>query len=483
MVFPPSSEKFEVAPAADDSACFSIARFASLDASLPPMAVPLPVTALAARQAAPLAGVGRHRRATEPLSRVTHVLVLMVLVLIALIACVLKIVTIEGFHRAPVWAVYSVMVTMFILSRFGLAWFYRPRLRSNAASYRPAVAIIVPAYNEQDGIAATLRACLSVDYPSERLRVIVVDDRSTDATLTRIRKVEAQNPEITVIAADANRGKRYAIAAGIEAAGDAEILIFVDSDSLVERGAVGNLVQYFADPSVGAVTGHTDVQNKDTNVLTRMQAVQCYVAFRVYKSAEALFGSVTCCSGCFSGYRRSALDPVMSAWLRQRFLGQPCTYGDDRSLTNFLLPHWRIVYAPNARAVTTVPERLRQFLRQQLRWKKSWARESLRASRIMWRKHPITAVSYYASIALPLAAPQVVFRALVVRPHFTAALPAWYLGGVLAMALFYGLYYRLHHAEKNWYHGIFFTVFYTVILIWQLPYALATIRDSRWGTR
>ena len=101
----------------------------------------------------------------------------------------------------------------------------------------------------------------------------------------------------------------------------------------------------------------------------------------------------------------------------------------------------------------------------------------------MWRKHPIMAVSYYASIALPLAAPQVVFRALVVRPHFTAALPAWYLGGVLAMALFYGLYYRLHHAEKNWYHGIFFTVFYTVILIWQLPYALATIRDSRWGTR
>ena len=155
MVFPPSSEKFEVAPAADDSACFSTARFASLDASLPPMAVPLPVTALAARQAAPLAGVGRHRRAQEPLSRVTHVLVLMVLVLIALIACALKILTIEGFHRAPVWAVYSVMVTVFILSRFGLAWFYRPRLRSNAASYRPAVAIIVPAYNKQDGIAAT----------------------------------------------------------------------------------------------------------------------------------------------------------------------------------------------------------------------------------------------------------------------------------------------------------------------------------------
>jgi hyaluronan synthase len=410
-------------------------------------------------------------------------LVVMALVAIVLIACALKIATIENFHRAPVWAIYSIAVTTFILSRFGLAWFYRPHRGSNVASYRPTIAIIVPAYNEQYGIAATLRACLSVDYPADRLRVIVVDDRSTDATLARIREVKAQNPELTVIAADVNRGKRHAIAAGIDAAADAEIFVFIDSDSLVERHAIANLVQYFADPRVGAATGHADVLNKDTNVLTRMQAVQYYISFRVYKSAEALFGSVTCCSGCFSGYRRTALDPVLSAWLSQRFLGQPCTYGDDRSLTNFLLPHWRIVYAPNARAVTTVPDRMRPFLRQQLRWKKSWARESLRASRIMWRKNPIMAVSYYASITLPLAAPQIVFRALVVRPHFTAALPVWYLGGVLAVALFYGLYYRLYHAEKNWYHGIFFTVFYTVILVLQLPYALATIRDPRWGTR
>src|SRR5262249_14444095 len=151
----------------------------------------------------------------------------------------------------------------------------------------------------------------------------------------------------------------------------------------------------------GAVCGHTDVLNKGANLLTRMQALQYFIAFSVYKSAEALFGSVTCCSGCFSGYRRSAVDPIASDWANQRFFGQPSTYGDDRSLTNFLLPRWRVVYAPDAKAHTAVPEKLRQFMRQQLRWKKSWMRESLRACRIMWRKPPVMALFYYLGVVLP----------------------------------------------------------------------------------
>jgi hyaluronan synthase len=84
---------------------------------------------------------------------------------------------------------------------------------------------------------------------------------------------------------------------------------------------------------------------------------------------------------------------------------------------------------------------------------------------------------------LPLMAPQVVLRALVVQPHFISQLPYWYFGGVAAMALIYGLYYRLHQPEKRWYLGILFTMFYTIVLVLQLPYAMATIRDSKWGTR
>jgi len=415
--------------------------------------------------------------------RTEPALLYLALTVIVVVVCTLKALTLQTFQMAPVWATYSVVVLIFIFGRFGLAWRYRPRFSAGVSTYLPSVAIIVPAYNEQNAIAATLRSCLNADYPRDLIQVVVVDDCSTDLTLARIREVESEFPNLVVVAAEQNRGKRHAMAAGMRAARDAEILVFIDSDSMIEPGAVPALVRYFHDPAVGAVCGHTDVSNKYSNLLTRMQALQYFIAFKVYKSAEALYGSVTCCSGCFSGYRRRAVGPISAAWVGQQFLGQPSTYGDDRSLTNFLLPNWQILYAPDAKAQTAVPEKLSQFLRQQLRWKKSWLRESTRAVRIMWRKPLLMAVFYYLGVLLPFVAPQVVFRAFFVSPHFLGAAPFWYLGGVAAVALFYGLYYRLKTREPEWYKGIFFSLFYVTVLVAQLPYALLTIRDSKWGTR
>lgn len=420
--------------------------------------------------------------AAAPAGRPLKVTLFGIIALIIVTVVVYKVASVDNLRREPVWAVYSLVVTAFIFSRFGLAWLYRPPRVDGDTDYLPDVAIIIPAYNEPD-IARTLTACLDGDYPAGRLRVVVVDDKSTDDTLRRIEAVAASRPELTVIASKVNRGKRHAMATGMKAADDAEIFVFIDSDSQVTPNAVRTIVRYFANPEVGAVAGHTDVANTATNLLTRMQSIQYYVAFRIYKSAEALFGSVTCCSGCFSAYRRDAVAPVADAWLNQTFLGQPSTFGDDRSLTNFLLPNWRVLYAPDAQAYTNVPEHLRQFLRQQLRWKKSWLRESMRAARAVVRKNPVMVVMFYLSIILPLMAPQVVFRAMVVQPHFINELPFWYFGGVATIALIYGLYYRMHRPGKRWYLGIFFTMFYTVVLVLQLPYAMATIRDSKWGTR
>lgn len=397
--------------------------------------------------------------------------------------CVIKVATLSNDYGVPFWGVYSVVVTTYIGSRFVLAACYRPSATALNEDELPSVSIVVPAYNEPEGIVDTLLGCLSVDYPKHLLRVVVVDDKSTDTTLEAIDYLAADHPQLIVAKHETNRGKRQAMATGVQLSGDASLLVFIDSDSLVDADALRKMVRYFRDPAVGAVAGHTDVWNKDTNLLTRMQAVRYYVAFRVYKSAEALFSSVTCCSGCFSGYRRSAVDAVLKPWLAQQFLGQPSTYGDDRSLTNFLLPDWRVLYAPDATAHTIVPDGMSKFLRQQLRWKKSWIRESLRACRIVWRKNPIFSAGFYLGIALPLLAPQVVLRSFVIQPHFTGGLPFWYIGGVLAMSLLYGLYYRLHRREKLWLHGVLFALFYTAVLVWQFPYAVATLRDSKWGTR
>ena len=194
------------------------------------------------------------------------------------------------------------------------------------------------------------------------------------------------------------------------------MIVFIDSDSRVARNAIRRIAQYFVYPEVGAVSGIVDVDNKKVNILTKMQTVRYFVAFDVVKAAEARFGAVTCCSGAFSAYRREAAEQVLSEWLAQSFLGTKSTYGDDRSLTNHVIKYrWSVLYAPDARAKTMVPETMKQFLRQQLRWKKSWIRESLAASKFMWKGHPINSALFYSSIFLTFMAPHVILRVIFVR--------------------------------------------------------------------
>jgi hyaluronan synthase len=122
-------------------------------------------------------------------------------------------------------------------------------------------------------------------------------------------------------------------------------------------------------------------------------------------------------------------------------------------------------------------------MRQQLRWKKSWVRESLIAGSFIWKKHPIMSLSFYLGIILPIVAPVVVIRALLWYPYVTGHAPWFYIFGLVLMAVVYGLYYYIYMKDGRWIYGVFFATFYTLVLIWQLPYAILTLRDSRWGTR
>jgi hyaluronan synthase len=344
----------------------------------------------------------------------------------------------------------------------------------------------MPCFNEQQAIAASLRSLLALRYPPEKLELIAVNDGSTDGTLTEIERVaEESGGRVKVIDFPENRGKRAAMAAGIRAS-SAEVIAFVDSDSVVEPDALRLLVQPLADPRVGAVCGHADVLNLRETWLTRMQAVRYFVAFRVVKAAESVFNAVTCCSGCFSAYRREAILPRMDWWERQRFLGIESTFGDDRSLTNCVLRDWRIVYEKRAISHTIVPATFRAFVTQQTRWKRSWTRESLQVGKFIWRKHPIAALFTYLSIVLPLVAPVAALHALVWGPlGHGGTLPLVYIAGIYALAMVYSLYYVIFQDEYSlvWLYGVLFVFFYLAIMLWQTYYAIATCRTAKWGTR
>ena len=409
--------------------------------------------------------------ALRALRLVLQIVILAYAVAILAFIWTIKDLTISMLTQDPFFAGYSIAVGLYVMGRFIGALFYRtvPDVK-----YRPSVSVIIPAFNEEDGIIGTIESCLEVDYPEHLLEVIVVNDGSTDRTWERILEAKARWPRVFAIDLGRNYGKRGAMAEGIRRA-RGEILAFVDSDSYLEHDAVTAIVQPFVDDRVGAVVGHAYVRNADVNWITKMQQVRYYSAFRVIKGMESLLsGTVTCASGCCAAYRTSVIAPLLEAWEFQTFLGRPATFGDDRALTNRVLTRHRVVYQSSARADTVVPTTLLKFFRQQLRWKKSWLRESLYVVRRFWRKNPLAAVFTYASIIFPFMAPFVVLHALVGRVLEGNLSAVWfYLIGSYAMALVYSLFYAFKRQDGVWHHGMTFVLVYMSFLVFQTYWAIA----------
>jgi hyaluronan synthase len=412
--------------------------------------------------------------------RIVQAVIVVYAIAILFFVWMTKDMTVASLRHDPLFAAYTVSVLIYILARFVVAMFYSPVFD---VGHRPSVSIIVPAFNEEEGIAGTIESCLNVLYPRHLIEVIVVNDGSTDGTWERILEAGGRRPRFHAVDLGRNYGKRGAMAEGFRRS-RGEILV-VDSDSYLAPDAVLAITQPFSDPKVGAVVGHADVANDLDTWLTKMQQVRYYSAFRVIKATESLLsGTVTCASGCCSAYRRSAVEPVLHEWEFQRFLGRPATFGDDRALTNRVLKTHRVVYQETARSTTVVPTTLKRFLRQQLRWKKSWLRESIEVCRYFWRKNPVAALFTYASIVFPFLAPWVVVHAVLGRLLWGSASGLWfYLIGTYAMALLYSLYYAFRRKSGLWPHGMTFVAIYMGVLVFQTYWGIVTMRDNRWGTR
>ncbi len=385
---------------------------------------------------------------------------------------------------------YSILAASFLLSRYFFGFLYKP-VPINP-DFTPGVTVIIPCFNEEEWISKTIISCINQDYPVDKLEVIVIDDCSNDNSLEKIKEtVERIHREgerfntkdrVKWFKQPQNAGKRDALAVGAKMAKH-ELVVFVDSDSFLEPVAIRNLVQPFQDPKMGGVTGRTDVENKYTNGLTKMQTVRYYVAFRVMKAAEAYFDSATCLSGPISCYRKDLVLKNLNAWLNQKFLGHPATFGDDRSLTNFILKTHRTSYQDSAVCSTIVPIKYDTFLKQQMRWKRSWLRESLIAAKYIWKKEPFMSLFFYMGLIVPIAAPIVVIYNFIYVPIVNSVFPTTFLLGLLLMALLMSFADLFYKRSSLWFWGMLFCLFYEGVLLWQMPIAWFTFWKSTWGTR
>lgn len=385
---------------------------------------------------------------------------------------------------------YSIVTATFLLSRYFFAIFYKPVPVD--MKYTPGVSIIVPCFNEETWIQRTILGCVNQDYPPEKLQVIVIDDHSTDHSLEKIKEIIDRMADedkdldirnrVMYYQQPKNGGKREALATGLKFAKH-ELLVFVDSDSFLSPFAIRNVVQPFKDKEMGGVCGRTDVANTYTNGLTKMQAVRYYIAFRVMKAAEGFFDAATCLSGPLSCYRKDLVEKYCDAWIGQRFLGHKATFGDDRSLTNFILRHNRTAYQDTAIVSTIVPKTYHVFLRQQMRWKRSWLRESLIAAGYMWKKEPFMALSFYFGLVVPIAAPIIVIYNLIYIPIMHRVFPFTFIIGMILMSLLMSMAQLFLRKSSTWVFGIWFCLYYEAVLLWQMPVAWFTFWKDTWGTR
>jgi len=223
-------------------------------------------------------------------------------------------------------------------------------------TYVPEVTIVVPAYNEERVIERTIRSILESTY--RNLKVMVVDDGSGDRTAEIVGELFSHDARVELIQ-ETNHGKWYAEDVAINHL-DSPIFVVIDADTLLDSEAIGYLVQPFSDPRVGAVAGTVEVGNH-VNFLTRCQSVEYIVSQALMRRAYQAFNGILVVPGAIGAWRTEAV--------RKAGLVTGDTITEDADLTVAVhRANYKVVYQPDARSYTEVPETLREFMKQRLRW-------------------------------------------------------------------------------------------------------------------
>jgi cellulose synthase/poly-beta-1,6-N-acetylglucosamine synthase-like glycosyltransferase/spore germination protein YaaH/peptidoglycan/xylan/chitin deacetylase (PgdA/CDA1 family) len=269
------------------------------------------------------------------------------------------------------------------------------------AAYRPRVAVLIPAYNEEKVIERTIHGALDSDYPN--LRVIVIDDGSKDRTLEIARRTFAAEEAAgrVLILTKPNGGKAEALNFGLEHIGDAEIFVGIDADTIIAPDAIARLVPHFLNPKVAAVAGNAKVGNR-VNLWTRWQALEYITSQNFERRALNTMGAVSVVPGAIGAWR---VEPV-----REAGAYHVDTVAEDADLTMALLRNgYRVEYEDRALAFTEAPTSANALMRQRFRWSFGILQAVFKHKKVFARKGALGFVALpnilIFQILLPLVSP------------------------------------------------------------------------------
>lgn len=228
----------------------------------------------------------------------------------------------------------------------------------------PSVTILVAAHNEEAVITDLLLSILKIDYPTELLQVIIINDRSTDGTGTIIDDFVTRNPGrfTHYYRHEGVPGKSAALFDVMSMVENSITLVF-DADYMPGTFLIKQLVSPFFDPEVGSVMGRVVPGNTEKNLLTRLIDIERAGGYQVNQQARENWHAVPQYGGTAGGLRTQALMEV-GGWNKD-------ILAEDTEITFRLLANnWITVYQNNAECIEMAPETWPVRIRQIKRWSK-----------------------------------------------------------------------------------------------------------------
>lgn len=278
-----------------------------------------------------------------------------------------------------------------LVSLFWLQVIYLKNKERKIIKNYPFVSILIPAYNEEKNIAKTIRSILNLDYPKEKLKIIVINDGSSDNT----KEIASKFKDVLVIDnKHKGIGKASALNQGLKFA-DTELFAVLDSDSEVSRDSLKKLVQMFDDKKTAAAISRIKVKNLK-NVFTHIQRIE-YILATFIRNLMSKIDTLHITPGVLSVYRTNVIKKLKNF--------------DENNITEDLEIAMRLRYHnynvkmnDGAVTYTNVPSSFKGLWTQRIRWFRGFIQNNLKYKRMfMSRKHglmgklqlPLNAITFF----------------------------------------------------------------------------------------
>lgn len=253
-----------------------------------------------------------------------------------------------------------------------------------------------------------------------------------------------------------------------------------DSDTVMGEQSANELYKCLKYDNIGASTGTLRMLNLYDSPVSFLVGVRYWFAFQIERAYQSFNKAVLCVSGPIGMYKLECIDPIIDEWVNQTFLGQECTYGDDRHLTVKILEQGKkIVFNPESVSKTETPDTLFRFYKQQIRWAKSSYREFLwnlkcAHKHSLWMTVDLTYQSIYSFIVLGF-----MFYILVTGSFYTMGL---YFMSLFIVGFVKGLYASIYEKNPEY---LFFSAYGLIFLSIIIParlFAMLNMKNISWGT-